>query len=63
MAVIDHEELASQIKTALDHARDLKGTKIEVKISGTSVVLLGTYPRFHKRRQQKLWSVDSGYKR
>jgi osmotically-inducible protein OsmY len=42
MAVIDHEELTKQIKTALDHARDLKNTKIEVKISGTSVVLLGT---------------------
>lgn len=41
MAIIHHEELVRQIKTALDHARDLKGTKIEVKISGTSVVLLG----------------------
>jgi len=42
MAEMDHEELAKEIKTALEHARDLKGTEINVQISGTSVVLLGT---------------------
>ncbi|MBN2316283.1 MAG: BON domain-containing protein [Sedimentisphaerales bacterium] len=41
IAEIDHEALALEIKTALDHARDLRGTKIEVKISGKTVVLLG----------------------
>jgi osmotically-inducible protein OsmY len=41
MAEIDHEELAKEIQTTLRHARDLKGTKIDVQISGSSVVLLG----------------------
>ena len=41
MAEIDHEELAKEIKTALEHARDLKGTEMNVQISGSSVVLLG----------------------
>jgi len=41
MAEINHEELALEIKAALDHARGLRGTKIEVKISGKTVVLLG----------------------
>jgi osmotically-inducible protein OsmY len=42
MAEIDHEELAREIKTALDHARQLKDAKLDVKVSGTAVVLLGT---------------------
>lgn len=42
MAEIDHEELAREIKTALDHARELKDAKIDAKVSGTSVVLIGT---------------------
>jgi len=42
MAEIDHEELAREIRTALDHARELKDAKIDVKVSGTSVVLIGT---------------------
>jgi osmotically-inducible protein OsmY len=42
MAEIDHEELAREIKTGLDHAPDLRGAKIDVKVSGMSVVLLGT---------------------
>lgn len=35
------EELAKGIKTALDRARDLKGAKIEVDISGRKVILSG----------------------
>jgi osmotically-inducible protein OsmY len=42
MAEIDHEELAREIKTALDHARELKDAKIDVKVSRTSIVLIGT---------------------
>jgi osmotically-inducible protein OsmY len=42
MAEIDHEELAREIKMALDHARQLKDAKLDVKVSGMSVVLLGT---------------------
>jgi osmotically-inducible protein OsmY len=41
LAEIDHEELAREIKTALNHARDLKGANIDVKINGASIVLLG----------------------
>jgi osmotically-inducible protein OsmY len=41
MAEIDHEILAREIKTALDHARGLRDVNIEVNISGKTVVLLG----------------------
>jgi len=36
------EELGKGIKTALDRARDLRDTKIDVKINGRTVVLSGT---------------------
>ena len=42
IAEVYSDELAKGIKTALDHARGLKGAKIDVKVSGISVVLLGT---------------------
>jgi osmotically-inducible protein OsmY len=54
MAIIHQEELARQIKKALKNARDLKGTKIEVKISGTSVVLLGTVSSLSQKETSEI---------
>ena len=36
------DDLAKEIKTALDHSRGLKSNNVEVQISGRTVVLLGT---------------------
>jgi len=36
------KELGKGIKTAFDHARDLRDTKIDVKINGRTIVLSGT---------------------